>query len=356
LPDLLLILDEPMVEPLDRYARAARFAPLGAEGQDRLRTARAVIVGCGALGSVLAERLARSGVGQLRIIDRDWVELSNLQRQTLFTEQDAAHGTPKAIAATEALRRINSDIELEACVEDITYRNIERLANGADLLLDGTDNFETRLLINDYSLAHGVPWVHAGVLGAAGQVLAVLPGQTACFRCLVPELPPRAALPTCDTAGVLGPAVGVVASMQAAEALKILSGRSAAVCRQLILIDTWNTAVRLVSMEALRESGQCPACHLGQHPFLSGEICSDTTVLCGKNAVQIDPAPGAPAPDLAALAAQWSKLGPVTHNAYLLRLAQAPHRLTLFADGRIIVDGTTDPALARSLVARSLGN
>lgn len=340
----------------ERYRRAAQFAPLGDHGQAKLQASRVLVCGCGALGSVLAERLARSGVGTIRIVDRDWVEHSNLQRQSLFTEEHARLHVPKAIAASGALSLINSDITIEPVVEDITHLNMERLGQDIDLILDGTDNFETRLLMNDFALARNVPWVHGGCLGASGQVMSILPGITACFRCLVPELPPLDAMPTCDTAGVLGPAIGVVASWQAAEALKILSGNFEAVCRQLITIDTWHTSCRLLSLEQLRATGNCPACGLGQYPFLSGERSAQATVLCGKNAVQLSPSAGSAPIDLARLEQQLALVGQVTRNPFLLRFNHEPYVLTIFRDGRTIVEGTTEPTAARTLVARLLGS
>jgi molybdopterin/thiamine biosynthesis adenylyltransferase len=340
----------------ERYRRAAQFALLGDEGQAKLEASRVLICGCGALGSVLAERLARSGVGTIRIVDRDWVERSNLQRQALFTEEHARLSVPKAIAASDALSLINSDITIEPVVEDVTHLNIERLARDIDLIVDGTDNFETRLLINDFALARNVPWVHGGCLGASGQVMSILPGVTACFRCLVPELPPLDSMPTCDTAGVLGPAIGVIASWQAAEVLKILSGNLDAVCRHLITIDTWHTSCRLLSLEQMRAVGDCPACGLGQYPFLSGERAAQATVLCGKNAVQLAPSAGGATIDLARLEQQLSLVGKVTRNPFLIRLNYEPYILTIFRDGRTIVEGTTEPAAARTLVARLLGS
>ena len=252
----------------DRYARQWRFAPLGAAGQDRLGSSTVLICGCGALGSVIAERLARAGVGKLRLVDRDWVELTNLQRQSLFTEEHARQAAPKAVAAAEVLAQVNHQITIEPVVEDLTCDNIQTLASGCDLILDGTDNFETRLLINDYCLRFSVPWVHGGCLGASGQVMPVLPGQTAFFRCLVPELPPPDALQSSDTAGVLGPAVGLIACWQAAEALKILSGHLEAVCRRLLVLDCWHTDCRLVNLKPVSD---CPACQRAS-PFLEGRL------------------------------------------------------------------------------------
>lgn len=305
---------------------------------------------------MIAERLARSGVGQLRIVDRDWVEFTNLQRQTLFNEEDARTSQPKAVAAAKALHLINSDIAIEPVVEDVTHLNIERLASDVHLIMDGTDNFETRLLINDYALTHRIPWVHGGCLGSSGQVMSILPGQTACFRCLVPEIPPADAMPTCDTAGVLGPAIGLVASWQAAEALKILSGNLDAVCRQMITIDTWNTSCRLLSLDALRQANTCPACSGAEYPFLSGQRAVSATVICGKNAVQLAPTPGASLVDLTRMSERLTALGEVSSNPFLVRLRTDSHVLTLFRDGRTIVEGTTEPAVARSIVAKLLGS
>ena len=345
-----------LTKPLDRYRRAAQFAPLGADGQAKIQKSSVLICGCGALGSVIAERLARSGVGDLRIVDRDWVEHTNLQRQTLFTEADARTSQPKAVAAAAALAQINTDITIEPIVEDVTHLNIARLAEGVDLIMDGTDNFETRLLVNDYALKHRVPWVHGGCLGASGQVMSILPGVTACFRCLVPELPPADAMPTCDTAGVLGPAIGLIASWQAAEALKILSGHFDAVCREMITIDTWHTSCRLLSLDALRSAGVCPACTGADYPFLSGQRAVTATVICGKNAVQLAPTPGAQKIDLKLMAQRLASAGQISANPFLLRLTMPEHVLTLFSDGRTIIEGTTEPAEARTIVAKLLGS
>ncbi|MEM8736098.1 MAG: ThiF family adenylyltransferase, partial [Planctomycetota bacterium] len=265
-----------------RYSRQIRFQPIGEEGQQRISESKVLICGCGALGSVLAERLARSGVGLIRLVDRDWVEKSNLQRQALFTEQDALEAKPKAIAAAEALSRINGDIEIEPHVEDIHFETLPGLAADCDLIVDGTDNFETRFLLNDFAIQNRIPWVHGGCLGAGGQGMVIRPGESACFRCLVPELPSREHMETCDSAGVLGSAIGLVASWQAGEALKILSGNSAAVTRGLWVMDSWNNDYRVLQ---LNQNAKCPCCVGGEYPFSSGEIRSQTTVLCGKNAV-----------------------------------------------------------------------
>ncbi len=315
----------------NRYLRQQRFEPIGQAGQESLAKSSVLICGCGALGSVIAERLARSGVGHLRIVDRDWVELSNLQRQTLFLERHAREAVPKSVAAVEMLTQINSQISLEALVEDVTCDNIASLAQGCDLLMDGTDNFETRLLINDYCVKNSIPWVHAGCLGASGQIMTILPGETACFRCLVPELPPPETMQTCDTAGVLGPAIGIIASWQAAEALKILSGNRSAICRQLIVIDSWDTDCRRINLSPTKS---CKTCGLGQFEFLDGLVRTESLVLCGKNAVQVTiPSQAGSFTDLEALAEKWRTLGDVNLNAFFVRLSLPTMQVTLFRVG-----------------------
>lgn len=341
-----------MTNEASRYAKQTRFAPFGETGQQGLREARVLICGCGALGTVIAERLVRAGVGALRIVDRDWVEIGNLHRQGLFTEADALASRPKAVAAADALQQMNSEVEIDPHVDDLTYRNIEQLASGCTLLLDGTDNFETRYLINDYCWSRGVPWVHGGCLGAGGQVATFIPGATACFRCLLPEPPPRDALETCDTAGVLGPAVGLIANWQAAEALKVMAGVSYSETR-LIVLDSWEPSARVIK---LRSVANCPTCQRSEYPFLTGEISNEMTILCGKNAVQIDSRSGmAAAVAFDGLEAKLQGLGTLVKNSFFVRLSLAEHTLTFFRGGRIVVEGTTSPAIARSIVARTLG-
>lgn len=338
----------------NRYLRQQRFEPIGKAGQEFLAKSSALICGCGALGSVIAERLARSGVGHLRIVDRDWVELSNLQRQTLFLERHAREAVPKSVAAVEMLSQINSEITLEALVEDVTCDNIAALAQDCDLIMDGTDNFETRLLINDYCVKNSIPWIHAGCLGASGQVMTILPGETACFRCLVPELPPPETMQTCDTAGVLGTAIGIIASWQAAEALKILSGNRSAACRQLIVIDSWETDCRRINLNPV---SSCKTCGLGQFEFLDGRVRTESVVLCGKNAVQVTiPSSSGSFTDLQSLAEKWQTLGDVNVNAFFVRLNLPSMQVTLFRGGRTVVEGTTNSAEAKTLLARILGS
>ena len=341
-----------MSDPNSRYSRQERFGPIGEEGQTRIGQSRAVVIGCGALGSMIAERLVRAGVGFVRLVDRDWVELSNLQRQTLFDEEDAAEARPKAVAAQQKLAKINSTVEIDASVEDVDYRSIATLAGDCDLILDGTDNFETRFLINDFCVREKKPWIHAGCLCASGQILSIVPGKSACFRCLVPDLPPRDGIETCDSAGVLGSAIGIIASWQAGEALKVLSGNEQAVCPGLIVLDTWNNDCRIVD---LRRSENCPCCVHGEYPFLDGEIRTTASVLCGKNAVQLE-SPQAAGESLDTIARKVAEQGELKQNAYFVKLALPKYHLTIFRGGRTIVEGTTCENEARNIVARLLGS
>ncbi len=345
-----------MPDNLERYTRQMRFAPLGEEGQRRLLASRVLLVGCGALGTVLAETLTRAGVGALRIVDRDFVEITNLQRQVLFDEDDVAAQLPKAVAAADKLRRINRDVTVEPIVADVDCRNVRELARDVDLILDGTDNFETRFLVNDLSLETGIPWVYGGCIGSHGQVMAVLPGKTACLRCVIESPPEPGTSETCETAGILGPTVNVIASWQAILSLKILAGRIEDVPRVLTVIDLWDHTFRTLDVSGLRENGDCPACHRGERLWLSGQCGSRSTVLCGRNAVQV--VPSSPVNlSLDELAEKWSGHGTITRNPYLARLTLkgGEFELTVFRDGRAIVRGTSEIATARVLYARYIG-
>jgi adenylyltransferase/sulfurtransferase len=341
-------------QSINRYDRQARFAPLGEVGQQRLAQSRALVCGCGALGSVIAETLVRAGVGMVRIVDRDFLELNNLQRQVLYDEDDVAQGLPKAIAAANKLRRINSEIEIEPVVADVSHRNVAELAGDVDAIVDGTDNFAVRFLLNDFAVKHGKPWVYGGCIGAEGQSMTILPGETPCLACLMTDAPPPGTTPTCDTAGILGPIVGVVASIEAAEALKILADHRDAVNRRLTIIDLWDNQVRAVSLSRLRETSDCRVCKHREFAWLSGERGSAPAVLCGRNAVQLNAEAGATM-SLENLAARLNGVGPVQRNAFLLRLTVDGYVLTVFPDGRTIVSGTDDIATARSVHARYIG-
>jgi len=345
-----------MPADVDRYSRQILFQGIGAEGQQRIRAGRVLLCGCGALGSAIADSLVRAGVGFLRIVDRDFVELSNLQRQVLFDEQDIAEQLPKAIAAARKLAKINSDVTLDPLVADIDHTNILALADGVDLILDGMDNFETRFLINDAALERHLPWVYGGCVGSHGQVLPIIPGETACLRCLIGDVPGPGMTETCDTAGVIGPAVNVVAALQVTAALKILTGQRELLEPVLTIVDVWDGTLRRMSVANLRERSNCPACVGGARDWLSGNKGSQTTILCGRNAVQVSPPEKRPL-SLPELAARLRSSGEVTHNPFLVRLTLpgGEFQLTIFADGRAIIKGTDDITVARSLYARYVG-
>jgi molybdopterin-synthase adenylyltransferase len=333
-----------------RYARQIRFDGLGDIGQVNLNAAHAVIVGCGALGGIQAEALARAGVGRLTIIDRDFVETSNLQRQFLFTESDADAALPKAIAAERRLREINSQIRVEGIVADLDAASAQDLLGEAHLILDATDNFETRFLINDFSVARKVPWIYGAAVGSYGLMIPILPGDGACLRCIYPE-PPGGIQPTCETAGVLGSITMLIGSLQVGEALKILSGNARLVRRKIVTADVWAGGIREVDMPARDED--CPACGKGEFAWLDGSKRAPIS-LCGRNAVQIHerfrPV------DLKELATQLNGLGEVRANEFALRFSREPFEITVFADGRAIIKGTVDPAIARGLYSRYVGS
>jgi adenylyltransferase/sulfurtransferase len=335
---------------MKRYAKQILFRPLGEEGQRRLAAARVTLVGAGALGSAAAALLVRAGVGFLRLCDRDFVELDNLQRQILYDEDDVREGLPKAVAAARKLARANSEVRLEPRVEDVRFSNAENLVRDADLVVDGTDNFETRFVLNDACVKLGRPWVYGGCVGAWGMVMPVFPGEGPCFACLVGELPAPGSAPTCDTAGVLGPAAAVVASLQAVEAIKILSGRREAGVRGLQTVDLWTGEHRILRVP---RHPSCEACGARRFRHLEAPAWGET-VLCGRGAVQILP-PREAALDLAELERKLAPLGSVRRNPYLLKFSADGFEITLFPDARAIVQGTEDPAQARSLYARYVG-
>ncbi|MFH1039479.1 MAG: ThiF family adenylyltransferase [PVC group bacterium] len=334
-----------------RYARQSVLGVIGPEGQRRLEMSSVLIVGCGALGSMQAELAARAGVGRLIIVDRDILDLHNLQRQLLFDEEDVRARLPKAVAAERRLKKVNSEIQIEGLVSDVTPANIRDLIRPADLVLDGTDNFETRYLINDAAVQAGKPWIYGGVLETDGAVMAVRPRTGPCFRCVFPEPPEAGALPTCETQGVLNTAVVWVAALQVTEAFKILIGDPAAEFR-LYAVDIWGGSVTSVSV---KRSEDCVCC--GQHRFeyLDSKRGSSSTVFCGRNAVQVTPERPT-ALDFTELSPRLQPLGPVTVNGLVLEFTTDEHRLVVFPDGRVLVMGTTNTAEARSLVAKYIGS
>jgi adenylyltransferase/sulfurtransferase len=335
--------------PAGRYSRQELFEGIGPAGQQRLRAARVLVVGCGALGSCLAEMMTRAGVGSLTVVDRDYVEPSNLQRQSLFEEEDAARGLPKAKAAEVRLRRINSDVAVHGIVADVTAENAGELVRGSDLVLDGTDNFETRFLVNDVCVRLGVPWIYGACVGSYGLALLVRPGRTPCLRCVLGERPSPGSGPTCDTAGVVAPIVHVVAGIQAGEALKLLAGRTESLLPGMATVDLWQGAFDVMDLRGM--APRCPGCAEGR--FEEPEA-APSAVLCGRDAVQIR-APRGARLDLGALAERLVAAGSVARNEYLVRFTAADAELVVFADGRAIVKGVHDPALARTLYAKYVG-
>ena len=334
----------------ERYSRQILFPGVGVEGQRKLTASRITIVGCGATGSVLASLLARAGVGTIRIIDRDYVEPSNLQRQSLFDEADAAESLPKAIAAARKIAAFNSEIVLEPHVADLTPTNIEALIEGAQLILDGTDNFETRYLINDFAVKNSLPWIYTAAVGSYGVTLNVLPGKTACLACIFSN-PPQGTFETCETAGILNSAVNLVASIAVTEAVKLLVGADDWLRHTLLSFDVWRNERAEVAADKPRPD--CRVC--GEHEFhhLAGAGRPHIT-LCGRNSVQIHERERPV--DLAEMSQRLKPLGTVRHNDFVLKFWHEPYEMTLFPDGRAIIKGTTDKTIARSLYARYVGS
>jgi molybdopterin-synthase adenylyltransferase len=337
----------------ERYSRQILFAGIGEDGQERILASRAVLVGCGALGTVLASLLVRAGIGRLRIIDRDFVESSNLQRQTLFEESDARDALPKAVAAERRLRQANSGPQVEGIVADLTPENARELLSGFDVILDGTDNFETRLLINDAALALNTPWIYGAAVGSYGVTLTIRPGQTPCLACLLESGEGSGTIgadATCDTAGILNAAASLIASIEAAEAIKILAGKPEALHGKLVSCDVWTGKFQSIR---IARNPDCRACGRREFSYLEGEAQPQIT-MCGRNSVQIHE--HGRVLNLQELSGRLtSAASEIRHNDFLLRFSLPPYELTVFADGRAIVKGTQDPKVARSLYARFIG-
>jgi molybdopterin/thiamine biosynthesis adenylyltransferase len=331
----------------DRYSRQILFQGIGATGQRNILDARIAIVGCGALGSVQAGALARAGAGFLRIVDRDAVEWSNLQRQWLFEESDAREGLPKAVAAARAIGRINSEITVDAVVADVTAANIDDLLGDVTLVLDGTDNFETRYLMNDYCVHKGLPWVYGAAVGSYGITMSIVPGKTSCLKCVYPA-PPHGAQPTCETAGVLGSITAMIASLQVSAAMRILCRLEPV--RKITTVDVWSGEIRQIAQP--EPDVECVACGRREFVHLNTQLLPPVS-LCGRNAVQLHEL--ARPLDLEDLAGRLLPLGPVRYNDFALRFETPPYELTVFPDGRVIVKGTTDVGVARSVYARYIG-
>lgn len=346
---------EPMNLSDSRYSRQVLFSPIGAEGQQKLLASKVAIVGMGALGTVLANHMVRAGVGYVRLIDRDFVEASNLQRQMLYDESDALGFKPKAAAAADRLRAVNSDVELDPRIVDLNHTNAVELLADMDLVLDGTDNFAVRFLINDVCVKNGLPWVYGGAVSSRGVAMVVLPQDTPCLRCIFGQAPEQGSAETCDTAGVIGPIIHVVASYQAAEALKLLVGARDKINRSMLHFDLWHNHMGSVDVSGGRRL-DCPCCGLGRYDYLSAELEGETIqALCGRQSVQIQPLQ-----PLQLSLEQWeltlSKLGRVERNPFLLKFYPGGEiTLVLFPDGRALIQGTDDPSIAKTIYSRYIG-
>jgi adenylyltransferase/sulfurtransferase len=365
-----------MPHDLARYHRQSLLPGFGDEGQCRLLNSTALILGCGALGTVSAGMLARAGVGHLVIVDRDFVDLTNLQRQVLFDEQDVADDIPKAIAAKRKIADINSQVRVTAIVDDINHRNIERFAEGVDILVDGLDNFETRYLANDLAVKRGLPYIYGGAVGTSGMAYAILPHTqagnsawetspggskaTPCFRCIFEDPPPTGESPTCDTVGVLGPVVSIIANFQVSETLKILSGNLDRICPTMLNIDLWTNSILQLKVANARENANCPCCKQRNFEFLQGTAQPSAVSLCGHNAVQLTHRQGSGSMNIDEIAARLARTNPVKANEFMIRAHISEngkaYELTLFRDGRAIVKGTGDASEARGIFAKFIGN
>jgi adenylyltransferase/sulfurtransferase len=364
-----------MEDDLTRYHRQSLLPGFGDDAQRRLLQSTAFVLGCGALGSLVAELLARAGVGRLVLVDRDYVELTNLQRQVLYDERDVADAIPKAEAARRRLERVNSGIAVETIVDDLNAGNIERYAVGVDVLIDGLDNFEARYLANDFAVKHGIPYIYGGAVSTVGAALPILPHTpagaapweilvggsraTPCLRCLFEEPPPAGTVPTCDTVGVLGPAATAIASFEAAEALKVLTGNYEAVCPTMLNVDLWQNTIAQLEVGSAYEHADCVCCRQRRFDYLDGRSGSGAEALCGRDAVQLRHKQYGSPIDFDAIADRLSLIGDVTASSFMLRADIVdngrPYRLSLFPDGRAIVHGTAEAAVARAFYAKYIG-
>ncbi len=335
-----------------RYSRQILFNPIGKVGQEKLLNSRILLVGCGALGASHAEMLARAGVGKLRIVDRDFVEFTNLQRQTLYRESDAVERLPKAIAAKNRIAEINSEIEVEPIVADVNQNNIESLIENCDLILDGTDNFSVRYLLNEACVKHSKTWIYGAAVSSYGTTMTIRPNETPCLRCIFEEMPSAGSAPTCDTAGVIMPIISTISAVQVTEALKILTGNFDNLHKSLIQVDVWQNDWRKIKLSAPNED--CETCGKRNFELLEGDSQEFFTTLCGRNAVQIS-APKQTKIDLIALADKLKNIAQVKQNEYLVRFAVDNFEVTVFQDARAIIKGTDDLTVARSVYAKYVG-
>lgn len=335
-----------------RYSRQILFSPIGKEGQEKLINSRVLLVGCGALGASHAEILARAGVGKLRVVDRDFVEFSNLQRQTLYKEQDAVERLPKAIACQNRLAEINSEVEVEPIVADVNRSNIESLIKDCDLVIDGTDNFSVRYLLNDACVKHSKTWIYGAAVSGYGTTMTIRPAKTPCLRCIFEEMPDAGSSPTCDTAGVIMPIITSISAIQITEALKILTGNFEKLHKSLIQVDIWNNDWRKIKLSQPNE--ECGTCQKRNFELLDGESQELFTTLCGRDAVQIS-APKPTKIDLSKLAEKLKNLSEVKQNEYLVRFKIDEYEITVFQDARAIIKGTDDLTTAKSVYAKYIG-
>lgn len=336
----------------ERYAKQIRFRKLGNPGQVRLAQSHVLIVGVGALGSHVAETLGRAGVGRMTLVDRDFVELSNLHRQALYDEDDCRQILPKAVAAAKRLARINSNIVINPVVADVQWSNLDNLLNNVDLMIDGSDNFNLRFLLNEAAVQRAIPWVYGGCVGSTGMAMTIVPGMGPCLRCIYTQVPSPGSVPTCDAAGILAPTVQTVAAYQAAEALKVLTGNRQDITRGLFSFDLWTGDYGVAEMAEPRED--CPNCRKMEFEFLSGSSEMQVQALCGSNSVQVSP-PQVLAVDLEEMERRLSPIGTVKKNPFLLSLSQGTLEMILFKDGRAMIKGTTDTSVARDFYTRMVG-
>ena len=340
---------------ISRYHRQYLFHKIKEDGQKKISSSRVTVIGCGALGTVLVNTLARAGVGFLRIVDRDFIELNNLQRQVLFDEDDIKENLPKAIAAERKAKKINSQIKVEAIVSDVNFTNVENFIKDVDLVIDGTDNFETRFLLNDACVKHNKPWIYGAVIGSHGLTMTIIPNETPCLRCVFESAPPPELTPTCDTAGVIAPASMVIASLEATEALKFLSGNKKDLNKTLFSIDVWTHEVKNFKLEGLREVTNCPTCKKRNFEFLTGDSAAKTTSLCGRNAVQVTRGDRVKL-NFSELAARFNQDGKAEYNSFMLKATTSNgYEFTVFPDGRAIIKGTNDPAQAKTIYSKYIG-
>ncbi len=336
----------------DRYSRQILFSPIGTKGQEKLLSSRVLILGCGALGSSHSEMLARAGIGNLRIVDRDFVEFSNLQRQTLFSESDAENRLPKAVAAKSRLAEVNPSINVEAIVADINASNIESLVKDCDVVIDGSDNFQLRYLVNDACVKHSIPWVYGAAVSSYGSAMTIIPRKTPCLRCVFEEMPDAGSSPTCDTAGVIMPIISTISAIQVSEAIKLLVNDRDSLHQTLMQIDVWTNERHAIKLG--EPNPDCPACAQQKFEFLDAANGDSSAVLCGRDAVQISPSRPTEI-DLALLATRMRSVGDVKHNEYLVRFFSGENEVTVFRDGRAIIKGTDDISVGRSIYARFVG-